>query len=155
MQESIKVRGRGIHCTLRSNMNIYTLHTVWGLGGGGGGGGGGGWRGWWGMEAVVVVTIHFTHWGRKMATIFQTTFWNGFSWMKMYEFKSVIEVFPGGPIYNIPAWVEIMAWRRPGDNPLSEPMVSLYNIHILYQCHITMVMWHWLYAYMRHSASLC
>ena len=25
-----------------------------------------------------------------------------------------------GPIYNIPASVQIMAWRRPGDKPLSE-----------------------------------
>ena len=30
----------------------------------------------------------WTHWGRdKMAAIFQTTLWNGFSWMKMYEFR--------------------------------------------------------------------
>ena len=29
-----------------------------------------------------------THWGRdKMAAIFQTTFSNGFSWIKMYEFR--------------------------------------------------------------------
>ena len=29
-----------------------------------------------------------THWGRdKMVAIFQTTFSNGFSWMKMYEFR--------------------------------------------------------------------
>ena len=29
-----------------------------------------------------------THWGQdKMAAIFQTTFWNGFSWMKMYEYR--------------------------------------------------------------------
>ena len=29
-----------------------------------------------------------THWGRvKMAAIFQTTFSNGFSWMKMHEFR--------------------------------------------------------------------
>ena len=28
-----------------------------------------------------------------------------------------------GPINNIPALVQIMAWRRPGDKPLSEPMV--------------------------------
>ena len=29
-----------------------------------------------------------THWGRdKMAAIFQTTFWNGFSWLKMHEFR--------------------------------------------------------------------
>ena len=32
---------------------------------------------------------------------------------------------PNGPIYNIPAMVQIMTWRRPGDKPLSEPtMVS-------------------------------
>ena len=42
---------------------------------------------------------------------------------------------PKGPIDNIPALVQIMAWRRPGDKPLSEPMVV------------------WLAdAYMRHSA---
>ena len=28
-----------------------------------------------------------------------------------------------GPINNIPALVQIMAWRRPGDKPLSEPML--------------------------------
>ena len=29
-----------------------------------------------------------TDWGRdKMAAIFQTTFWNGFSWMKMFEYR--------------------------------------------------------------------
>ena len=29
-----------------------------------------------------------THWGRdKMAAVFQTTFSNAFSWMKMYEFR--------------------------------------------------------------------
>ena len=33
---------------------------------------------------------------------------------------------PKGPINNIPALVQIMAWRRPGDKPLSEPsMISL------------------------------
>ena len=30
---------------------------------------------------------------------------------------------PQGPINNIPALVQIMAWRRPGDKPLSEPMM--------------------------------
>ena len=28
-----------------------------------------------------------------------------------------------GPINNIPALVQIMAWHRPGDKPLSEPMM--------------------------------
>ena len=30
-----------------------------------------------------------------------------------------------GPINNIPALAQIMAWRRPGDNPLSEPMMVI------------------------------
>ena len=29
-----------------------------------------------------------------------------------------------GPINNIPALVQIMAWRRSGDKPLSEPMLT-------------------------------
>ena len=35
-----------------------------------------------------------------------------------------------GPIYNIPALVQIMAWRRPGDKPLSEPMMDSLPTHI-------------------------
>ena len=37
---------------------------------------------------------------------------------------------PEGPIINIPALVQIMAWRRPGDKPLSEPMVVSLPTHI-------------------------
>ena len=33
-----------------------------------------------------------------------------------------IKFVPNGPIYNIPALVQIKAWRRPGEKPLSEPM---------------------------------
>ena len=34
------------------------------------------------------LTAKLTHWGRdKMAAIFQTTFSNAFSWVKMYEFR--------------------------------------------------------------------
>ena len=32
-----------------------------------------------------------------------------------------------GPINKIPAWVQIMAWRRPGDKPLSEPMLTQFT----------------------------
>ena len=32
-----------------------------------------------------------------------------------------------GPINNIPALVQIMAWRRTGDKPLSEPMMTQFN----------------------------
>ena len=37
---------------------------------------------------------------------------------------------PRGPINNIPALVQIMAWRRPGDKPLSEPMMVCLLTHI-------------------------
>ena len=35
-----------------------------------------------------------------------------------------------GPVNNIPALVQIMAWRRPGDKPLSEPIVVSLPTHI-------------------------
>ena len=35
-----------------------------------------------------------------------------------------------GPINNIPALVQIMAWRRPGAKPLSEPMMVCLLTHI-------------------------
>ena len=39
-------------------------------------------------------------------------------------------VVPNGPINNIPTLVQIMAWRRPGDKPLSEPMKFRLPTHI-------------------------
>ena len=47
-----------------------------------------------------------------------------------------------GPINNIPALVQIMAWHLPGDNPLSEPMLVILLMHI---CVIRpqWVNWHW------------
>ena len=44
--------------------------------------------------------------------------------------KISLEFVPKGPINNIPAMVQIMAWRRPGDKPLSEPLVVSLPTHI-------------------------
>ena len=44
--------------------------------------------------------------------------------------KISLKFVPKGPINNIPALVQIMAWRRPGDKPLSEPMVVRLLTHI-------------------------
>ena len=44
--------------------------------------------------------------------------------------KISLKFVPKGPINNIPALVQIMAWRRPGDKPLSEPMVVNLPTHI-------------------------
>ena len=69
-----------------------------------------------------------THWGRdKMAAFSQTTLSNEFSWIKILEFRLKI---PKVLINNIPALVLILAWRRPGDKPLSEPMLVRSLTHI-------------------------
>ena len=70
-----------------------------------------------------------THWGQgKMNAILQMTFWNGFSWMKIHE--SGLRFVPKVRIYYILALVWIMAWRRPGDKPLPEPMMVCLLAHI-------------------------
>ena len=44
--------------------------------------------------------------------------------------KISLKFVPKSPINNIPALVQIMAWRRPGDKPLSEPMMVNLPTHI-------------------------
>ena len=44
--------------------------------------------------------------------------------------KNSLKFVPKGLINNIPALVLIMAWRRPGDKPLSEPMMVRLPTHI-------------------------
>ena len=41
-----------------------------------------------------------------------------------------LKFVPKGPINNIPALVQIMAWRRSGDKPLSEPMMVSLLTHM-------------------------
>ena len=44
--------------------------------------------------------------------------------------KMSLNFVPMGPINNIPTLVQIMAWRRPGDKPLSEPTIVCLPTHI-------------------------
>ena len=44
--------------------------------------------------------------------------------------KISLKFVPKGPINNNPALVKIMAWRRSGDKPLSEPMMVSLLTHI-------------------------
>ena len=44
--------------------------------------------------------------------------------------KISLKFVPKGPIDNIPALVQIMAWHRSGDKPLSEPMMVSLLTHI-------------------------
>ena len=77
--------------------------------------------------------LWLTHWGRdKMAAFSQTTLSNAFSRMEILEFstKNSLKFVPKDLINNIPALVLIMAWRRPGDKPLAEPMLVRSLTHI-------------------------
>ena len=71
-----------------------------------------------------------THWGRdKMDAddILKCIFLNENAWIPiMISLKFV----PKDPINNIPALVQIMAWCRPGDKPLSEVMMISLLMHI-------------------------
>ena len=44
--------------------------------------------------------------------------------------KISLKFVPKGPMNNIPALVQLMARRRPGDKPLSEPMMARLPTHI-------------------------
>ena len=59
--------------------------------------------------------------------IFKWIFLNEIIWISI---KMSLKFVPRGPIDNIPALVQIMAWRRPGDKPLSEPMMVSSLTHI-------------------------
>ena len=55
--------------------------------------------------------------------ISQTIFWMYFLEGECMNFDINLEFVTKGPINNIPALVQIMAWRWPGDRPLCEPMM--------------------------------
>ena len=66
--------------------------------------------------------------GRHLADyIFKCIFLNENVWILI---KIPLKFVLKGPLNNIPALVQIMAWRRPGDQPLSEPMMASLPTHI-------------------------
>ena len=64
---------------------------------------------------------HFPH------DIFKWIFLNENVWISIHI---SLKFVPRGPITNIPTLVQVMAWRRPGDKPLSEPMMVRLPTHI-------------------------
>ena len=66
--------------------------------------------------------------GRYFADdIFKCISLNENAWISL---KISLKFVPKVRINNIPALVQIMAWRRPGDKPLSEPMMVSLLMHI-------------------------
>ena len=87
---------------------------------------------WWydneDIQGQWVNTLRPRQNGRHFADdIFKCFILNENVWIPI---KISLKVVPKGPINNIPALVQIMAWRRPGDKPLSGPMMVRLPMHI-------------------------
>ena len=59
--------------------------------------------------------------------IFKWIFLNENVWISI---NISLKFVPRGPINSIPTLVQVMAWRRPGDKSLSEPMMVRLPTHI-------------------------
>ena len=76
----------------------------------------------------TIITLRPRQNGRHFADdIFKWIFLNENVWILL---KISLKFVPQGPINNIQALVQIMAWRRPGDKPLSGPMMVKLPTHI-------------------------
>ena len=65
--------------------------------------------------------------GRRFTDIFKRIFLNE---NIIISIKTSLRFVPMVRINNTPALVQIMSWRRPGDKPLSEPMLVSLLTHI-------------------------
>ena len=79
-----------------------------------------------------MVRSSLTHCGQdKIDAIWQTTFdiflLNKNVWIPI---AIPLKFVTKDPVNNIPALIQILAWRRPGDKPLSEPIVVSLTKHI-------------------------
>ena len=84
----------------------------------------------WPFVVVLIVlnTLRPKQNGRHFADdIFSCIFLNE---NVLIPIKFSLKFVPKGPINNIPALVQIMAWRRDGAKPLSEPMIVSLPTHI-------------------------
>ena len=63
----------------------------------------------------------------QVAYILHTAFWHLFS-EKCDNFNPLSPKFVHkSPVYNKPALVQVMAWHRAGDKPLSEPVIAVFT----------------------------
>ena len=84
-----------------------------------------------GYKSILLTTVNTLRPrqdGRHFADdIFKCIFLNENVWIPI---EMSLKFVSKGPINNISAMVQIMAWRRPGDKLLSEPMVVSLATHI-------------------------
>ena len=87
-----------------------------------------------------IITLRPRQNGRRFPDdIFKCIFLNENVWISS---KISLKLVPKVRINSIPALVQMMAWSRPGDKPLSEPMMGNSLTHA-YMCHsASMSYWH-------------
>ena len=89
-----------------------------------------------------LITLHYSQWPTKFREISRLLdsyyieaetkwpckwhLWIDFLWTLSYIVPTSLNFVPGGPIDKNTAVVQIMAWRRTGDKPLSEPMMTQF-----------------------------
>ena len=80
------------------------------------------------MLSIMLNTLRLRQNGRHFPDdIFKWIFLNENVWISI---SISLKFVPRGPINNISTLVQVMAWRRPGDKPLSEPMMVRLPMHI-------------------------
>ena len=79
-------------------------------------------------RCLAINTLRPRHNGRHFANdIFNWIFSNENVWTSI---NILLKFVPKGQINNIPSLVQMMAWSRPSDKPLSEPMMVSSLEHI-------------------------
>ena len=82
----------------------------------------------WCIDLQSINTLRPRQNGRHFPDdIFKCIFLNENVWISI---NISLKFVPRGPINNIPTLVQVMAWRRPGDKLLSEPMMVRLPTHI-------------------------
>ena len=84
------------------------------------------------LQCIGHFVTTLTHWGPDKMDhfaddIFKCILLNENVWITI---DNSLKFVPKVPINNIPALVQILAWRRPGDKPLSEPLLVSLPTHI-------------------------
>ena len=93
---------------------------------------------------VLGYKLPFTHWGRdKIAAIFpRRHFQVYFFYENVWISITILQVFsPKGPSSNVPALVQIMAWRRPLSEPDDKPLLERMMVTLLVHICVTRPQW--------------
>ena len=93
---------------------------------------------WWPFcpGEMSLLNLEYVSEGQRVNTVRQNGWrfaddaFKRISWMKMLWFWLEFHWFvPRSPINNIPALVQMMAWHRSGDKPLSKPISVYWRIY--------------------------